>query len=131
MVMGVKGLGGLACLATAINVFLVTLYYLVGMQRQEGVLNKQVGIIRQLPSPLPIHIGVSTDAHSAGASFIGTEYLLTDRGVVVKKTPEPPTRPRMKLNKTATTFPLPPEWKLLLGNPKDEEIFRKRGLIED
>ena len=129
--MGVKGLGGLACIAAGVNVFLVTLYYLVGMQRQETVLHKQIELAGRISSPVPLYVGVSVDAHNAGASFIGSEYWLTDRGIQVERLSEPPPKPRMKLNKTATLFPLPPDWRLLLQNPKDEEMFRKRNCVEE
>jgi len=128
---GVRVLGGLACLAAGLNVFLVTLYYLVGMQRQETVLHKQIELAGRISSPVPLYVGVSVDAHNAGASFIGSEYWLTDRGIQVERLSEPPPKPRMKLNKTATLFPLPPDWRLLLQNPKDEEMFRKRNCVEE
>jgi hypothetical protein len=37
----------------------------------------------------------------------------------------------MKIHKTDTRVPLPPNWRLNLKDPNDEALFRKRGLIED
>jgi hypothetical protein len=37
----------------------------------------------------------------------------------------------MRIHKSGTYVPLPSDWRLRLKNPKDEELFRKRGLIED
>jgi len=37
----------------------------------------------------------------------------------------------MKIHKTETRFPLPPDWRLSLKSQRDEELFREKGLIED
>jgi hypothetical protein len=127
----IKGLGGLACVATAINVFLLTLYYFVGVGKQERILSRQIELVAALGTPVPIHIEVLQGGHYAGASFVATEWWFVDRGVPVTKLPEKPPMPRMKIHKTDTRVPLPPNWRLNLKDPNDEALFRKRGLIED
>ena len=129
--MGIKGLAGLACVATAINVFLVTLYYLVGMVKQERILNHQIELAAVLASPVPIRIEVLRGGHYDGASFLASEWWFVDRGVPVTKLAEKPRRPRMKIHKTETWVPLTPDWPSHLKNPKDEQIFRMKGLIEE
>jgi len=37
----------------------------------------------------------------------------------------------MRIHKTATYIPLPSDWRLSLKSPKDEELLRKRGLVEE
>jgi len=128
---GVRALGGLACQAAGVNVFLVVLYYFVGMGRQEKILNRQISFAADLQRPVPVHIAVIQEGHAAGASFQASEWWFTDRGVPVTKLEQAPPRPRMKIHKTESRVPLPPDWKLSLKDPKDEEMFRKRGLIED
>jgi len=128
---GVSALGGLACLAAGVNVFLVVLYYFVGMGRQEKILNRQISFAADLQRPVPVHIAVIQEGRAAGASFQASKWWFTDRGVPVTKLEQAPPRPRMKIHKTESRVPLPPDWKLSLKDPKDEELFRKRGLIED
>jgi hypothetical protein len=84
-----------------------------------------------LKTPVPLHIPVISEGHSAGASFLASEFWFVDRGVPVTKLEQAPARPRMKICKTETRVPLPPDWKLSLKDPKHEEMFRKKGLIED
>jgi len=121
----------LAMVATAFNIALVALYYVIGMWRQENVLNRQIELAKDFCEPVPIFIPVIQDGHAAGASFLATQYWFEDRQVAVAKLLEPPVRPRMKINKTATIFPLPKNWRLHLKDPKDEAILRNKGLIED
>jgi hypothetical protein len=128
---GMRLLGGFACLTTGINVFLVTLYYLVGMERQEKILNRQIELAANLKKPVLIHIPVIKDGHNIGKSFLASEFWFVDRGIQVEKISSVPPKPRMKINKTETRFPLPPNWRLGLKSPEDELLFRNRGLIED
>jgi len=71
------------------------------------------------------------EGHSAGASFLASEWWFVDRGTPVTKLEEEPIRPRMRIHKTATYIPLPSDWRTRLRYPKDEELFRSRGLIEE
>jgi len=128
---GVRVLGGLACLAAGLNVFLVTFYYFVGMQRQEKILNRQIELVSDLELPVPLHIFVIQGGHSAGASFQASKWWFADRGVPTAELAQEPTKPRMKINKTDTRVPLPPDWHSKLKSPEDEALFRMRGLVED
>jgi hypothetical protein len=123
----VRLLGGFACLAAGVNVFLVTLYYFVGMGRQENVLNRQIELAENLGKPISIHLQPNHD----GSYFLASELWFTERGLQVERLEAEPDRPRMKLNKTNTRFPLPQEWRRYLKDPKDEVLFRKRGCVED
>jgi len=127
----IQGLGRLAIAAVGLNVFLVTLYYFVGMEKQERVLNHQIKLAAALGIPVPIHMEVFQGGHYAGASFLATEWWFVDRGIPVTKLPEKPPVPRMKIHKTWTWVPLTPDWRFSLKDPGDEALFRKRGLIED
>jgi len=126
-----KGVRALAVLAAGLNVLLITLYYFVGMIKQEKILNRQIELASSLKNPVPIYIPVIKEGHSAGASFLASEWWFVDRGTPVTKLEKEPIRPRMRIHKTATYIPLPNDWRLSLKSPKDEELFRKRGLIED
>lgn len=117
----------LAVAATAFNVGLVALYYSVGMVRQENVLNRQIELAENLGKPIPIHLQPNHD----GSYFLASELWFTERGLQVERLEAEPDRPRMKLNKTNTRFPLPQEWRRYLKDPKDEVLFRKRGCVED
>ena len=126
-----KGVRALAAIAAGLNVFLITFYYFVGMIKQEKILNRQIELASSLKNPVPIYIPVMKEGHSAGASFLASEWWFVDRGAPVTKLEKEPIRPRMRIHKTATYIPLPSDWRLSLKSPKDEELFRKRGLIED
>ena len=126
-----KGVRALAAIAAGLNVFLITFYYFVGMIKQEKILNRQIELLSSLKEPLPIYIPVIKEGHSAGTSFLASEWWFVDRGTPVTKLEKEPIRPRMRIHKTATYIPLPSNWRLSLKNPKDEELFRKKGLIED
>lgn len=128
---GVRGMGGLACLAAGVNVFLVTFYYFVGMGKQEKILNRQIELVADLELPVPLHVFVIQGGHSAGASFQASKWWFADRGVPTAELAQEPTKPRMKINKTDTRVPLPPNWHSKLKSPEDEALFRKRGLVED
>ena len=129
--MGMRWLGGLACLATGINVFLVTLYYFVGMGKQEKILNLQIELAAKLQTPVPINVPVIQEGHNTGASFKASKWWFVDRGVPIMELQQEPPRPRMKIHKTETRFPLPPDWRISLRSPEDESLFRKKNLIED
>ena len=126
-----KEVRALAVLAAGLNVILITFYYFVGMGKQEKILNRQIQLASDLENPVPIYIDIIKDAHCAGSSFKATEWWFVDRGTPVKKLEKEPIWPRMRIHKTATYIPLPNDWRLSLKSPKDEELFRKRGLIED
>ena len=126
-----KGVRALAAIAAGLNVFLITFYYFAGMIKQEKILNRQIELASSLKNPVPIYIPVMKEGHSAGASFLASEWWFVDRGTPVTKLEREPIRPRMRIHKTATYIPLPSDWRLSLKSPKDEELFRKRGLIED
>jgi len=126
-----KGLRALAAIAAGLNVFLITFYYFVGMGKQEKILNMQIQLAADLGNPVPIYIDVIKDGHNKGASFLASEWWFVDRGTPVKKLEEEPVRPRMRIHKTATYIPLPSDWRTRLRDPKDEELFRKRGLVEE
>ena len=126
-----KGVRSLALLAAGLNVLLITLYYFVGMVKQEKILNRQIELASSLRNPVPIYISVIKEGEGAGASFLASEWWFVDRGTPVTKLEKEPIRPRMRIHKTATYIPLPNDWRLSLKSPKDEELFRKRELIED
>ena len=126
-----KGVRALAVLAAGLNVLLITLYYFVGMVKQEKILNRQIQLASDLGNPVPIYIDIIKEAHCAGSSFKATEWWFVERGVPITKLEKQPNRPRMRIHKTATYIPLPSNWRLRLKNPKDEELFRKKGFIED
>ena len=126
-----KGVRALAAIAAGLNVFLITFYYFAGMIKQEKILKRQIELASSLKNPVPIYIPVIKEGHSAGASFLASEWWFVDRGTPVTKLEREPIRPRMRIHKTATYIPLPSDWRLSLKSPKDEELFRKRGLIED
>ena len=126
-----KGVRALAMLAAGLNVLLITLYYFVGMVKQEKILNMQIQLAADLGNPVPIYINVIKDGHNKGASFLASELWFVDRGTPVTKLKEEPVRPRMRIHKTATYIPLPTNWKTRLRDPKDEELFRNRSLIEE
>ena len=128
---GVRWLGGLACLATGINVLLVTLYYFVGMGKCEKILNLQIELAAKLQTPVPLKIPVIQGGHAAGASFQASKWWFVDRGVPIMELQQEPPKPRMKIHKTETRFPLPQDWRSSLKNPEDEALLRKKGLIED
>jgi len=126
-----KGVRALAASAAGLNVVLITFYYFAGMIKQEKILNRQIELLSSLKKPVPIYIPVMKDGHSAGASFLASEWWFVDRGTPVTKLEKEPIRPRMRIHKTATYIPLPNDWRLSLKSPKDEELFRSRGLIEE
>jgi hypothetical protein len=126
-----KGVRALAAIAAGLNVFLITFYYFAGMIKQEKILKRQIELASSLKNPVPIYIPVIKEGHNAGASFLASEWWFVDRGTPVTKLEMEPIRPRMRIHKTATYIPLPNDWRLSLKSPKDEELFRKRGLIED
>ena len=126
-----KGVRALAAIAAGLNVFLITFYYFVGMIKQEKILNRQIELLSSLKEPVPIYIPFMEEGHIAGASFLASEWWFVDRGAPVTKLEKEPVRPRMRIHKTATHIPLPSNWRLSLKNSKDEELFRKKGLIED
>ena len=126
-----KGVRALAVLAAGLNVILITFYYFVGMVKQEKILNMQIQLAADLGNPVPVYIDVIKDGHNRGASFLASEWWFVDRGMLVTKLKEKPVRPRMRIHKTATYIPLPNDWRPSLKSPKDEELFRKRGLVEE
>jgi len=126
-----KGVRALAAIAAGLNVFLITFYYFAGMIKQEKILERQIELASSVKNPVPIYIPVMKEGHSAGASFLASEWWFVDRGTPVTKLEKEPIRPRMRIHKTAAYIPLPSDWRLSLKSPKDEELFRKRGLIED
>jgi len=126
-----KGVRALAVVAVGLDAFLVTFYYFVGMVKQEKILNMQIQLAADLSNPVPVYIDVIKGGHSRGASFLASEWWLVDRGTPVTKLKEEPVRPRMRIHKTATYIPLPNDWRLSLKSPKDEELLRKRGLVEE
>ena len=126
----IKVLGVLACLATGVNVLLVTLYYFVGMGKCEKILNLQIELAAKLQTPVPLNIPIIQEGHNTGASFQACKWWFVDRGISVAKISQEPSRPRMKINKTETRLPLPPDWKKFL-TPKDETLLRTKDLIED
>jgi hypothetical protein len=128
---GMRWLGGFACLATGINVLLVTLYYFVGMGKCEKILNLQIELARKLHTSVPLNISVIQEGHNAGSSFQASKWWFVDRGVPIMELQQEPPRPRMKIHKTETRFPLPQDWRSSLKNPEDEALLRKKGLIED
>jgi hypothetical protein len=128
---GMRWLGGLACLATGINVLLVTLYYFVGMGKCEKILNLQIELAGKLHAPVQLNIPVIQEGHNAGASFQASKWWFVERGVPILELQQEPPRPRMKIHKTETRFPLPQDWRLSLKSPEDEVLFREKGLIED
>ena len=91
----------------------------------------QIQLAADLGNPVPVYIDVIKDGHNRGASFLASEWWFVDRGISIAKISQEPSRPRMKINKTETRFPLPPDWRLSLESQKDEALFRKKGLIED
>jgi len=101
------------------------------MGKQENILNRQIQLASDLGNPVPIYIDIIKDAHCAGSSFKATEWWFVERGVTVTKLEKQPNRPRMRIHKTATYIPLPSNWRLSLKNPKDEELFKRRSLIEE
>jgi len=117
----------LAITATAFNVALVTTYYGVGMVRQENVLNRQIKLAKNLGELVPIYLPPNHD----GSHFLASELWFTEHGLQVRRLDAEPGRPRMKINKTNTRFPLPQDWRHYLKDPKDEALFRKRGCVED
>ena len=129
--MALQGFGVLTCVAVGLNVFLATLYYWVGMFKQEKILDHQIQLASALVIPVPIRIEVLHGGHYDGASFIASEWWFVDRGIPVAHLPAKPERPRMKIHKTDTWVPLTPDWKFSLQDPKDEQLFREKGLIED
>jgi hypothetical protein len=118
-------------LATGLNVILITFYYFVGMEKQEKILNRQIELVEKIQTPVPLHIPVIKYGHNAGHSFQASKWWFVDRGVPIIMLQQEPPRPRMKIHKTETRFPLPTNWKTRLRDPKDEELFRKRGLVEE
>ena len=126
-----KGVRALAAIAAGLNVFLITFYYFAGMIKQEKILKRQIELASSLRNPVPIYISVMKEGHNAGASFLASEWWFVDRGTPVTKLEMEPIRPRMRIHKTATYIPLPSNWRLSLKNPKDEELFRKKGLVEE
>ena len=101
------------------------------MLRLENILNRQIRLAAGLQTPVPLHIPTFQEGHIAGASFQASEWWFVDRGVPVAKLEQAPPRPRMKIHKTESRVPLSLDWKSSLKDPKDEELLRKRGLIED
>ena len=126
-----KGVRALAVLAAGLNVTLITLYYFVGMGKQENILNRQIQFASNLGNPVPIYIDIIKDRHCAGESFKATEWWFVDRGIPIIKLEKQPDRPRMRIHKSATYIPLPTNWKKRLRDPKDEGLFRNRSLIEE
>ncbi len=126
-----KGVRALAAITAGLNVFLITFYYFVGMIKQERVLNRQIQLASDLGNPVPIFMNLIKESHIVGTSFLASEWWFVDRGMPVTKLEKEPIRPRMRIHKTTTYIPLPSDWRLGLKSPKDEELFRKRGLIED
>ena len=126
-----KGVRALAVLAAGLNVILITFYYFVGMGRQENILNRQIQLASDLGNPVPIYIDIIKDAHCAGSSFKATEWWFVDRGIPTIKLEKQPNRPRMRIHKSGTYVPLPTHWKTRLRDPKDEELLRKKGLVEE
>jgi hypothetical protein len=121
----------LAVAATAFNVALVAMYYGAGMVQQEKVLNRQIQLAKALGEPVPVFIPVIKGGHAEGKSFQATKYWFRDRNVGVTLLDVAPAKPRMKLNKAETVFPLPQGWQIYLEDSKDEALFRKRGCVED
>jgi hypothetical protein len=109
----------------------VTLYYFVGMGKQEKILNLQIELAAKLQTPVPINVPVIQEGHNTGASFQASKWWFVDRGVPIMELQQEPPRPRMKIHKTETRFPLPPDWRISLRSPEDESLFRKKNLIED
>jgi len=128
---GVRGLGGLACMTAGVNVLLVTLYYFVGMGRQERILTRQIELAKAMAVPVRIYVPVIQETHARGRSFRASSLWFRERGIKTKKLEAPPQLPRMKLNKTDTFIPLTLDWRSKLQESQDEALFRKRGLIED
>jgi len=126
-----RAVRALAVLTAGLNVLLITLYYFVGMGKQERILNRQIQLASDLGNPVPIYIDIIKDAHCAGSSFKATEWWFVDRGVPITKLEKQPNRPRMRIHKSGTYIPLPTHWKTRLRDPKDEGLFRNRGLIEE
>jgi hypothetical protein len=117
----------LALAAAAFNVALVSIYYGVGMVRQENILNRQIELAKSLGQPVPIYLKPNHD----GSYFLASELWFADRGCRVTRLDDLPPRPRIKLNKTETFFALPEKWRSHLKDPGDEALFRKKELIED
>jgi hypothetical protein len=123
----IQAVAVLATAATAFNVALVSIYYGVGMVRQENVLKRQIELAKNLGEPVPIYLKPNHD----DSYFLASELWFTDKGYCVTRLSDLPPKPRIKLNKTETFFALPGNWRSHLKDPEDEALFRKRGLIED
>jgi len=121
----------LALLVLAVNLGTILLYYGLGMVRQEKILSLQLELAKQSAHPLPLHIPPAHQGAWGQASFLATEYWFTDVGIPVKKIPEPPPQPRMKVYKANALFPLVQNWRSQLKEPADEAILRNKRLIED
>jgi hypothetical protein len=116
----------LGMIAAFLNVGIIALYYGIGMVRQERILDSQMHVAAQLPQPLPIYL-----QREEGYVFLASQYWLNDRGIATWEVMENVPKPRMKLNRTHTTFALPDNWRTLLRRPEDEAVLRERGLVED
>ena len=121
----VRSFAVLGMIAAFLNVGIIALYYGIGMVRQERILDSQMHVAAQLRQPLPIYL------QKEDFVFIASKYWLEERGIQTREVPENVEKPRIKLNRTHTRFPLPENWRSLLRRPEDEKVLRERGLIED
>ena len=115
----------LGMIAAFLNVGIIALYYGIGMVRQERILDSQMYVASQLPQPLPIYL------QRENYVFIASKYWLEERGISTQEVAQNVDKPRMKINRTHTRFPLPENWQSLLRRPEDEKALRERGLIGD
>jgi len=121
----VRSFAVLGMIAAFLNVGIIALYYGIGMVRQERILDSQMHVAAQLRQPLPIYL------QREDYVFIASKYWLEERGIQTQEVAQNVDKPRMKINRTHTRFPLPENWRSLLRRPEDEKVLRERGLIED
>lgn len=121
----------LTLLVLTLNLGVILLYYGIGMVRQEKILGLQLDLAKKSVQPLALYLPLARQGSESQASFCATEYWFTDLGLQVRKMPESPPKPRMKVHKTNVFFALTTDWRSRLRNPADEKILRDKGLIED
>ena len=111
----------LALFTGLLNSGLILLFYSVGCVKAQWVLNSQLAFLSTLPQPLSIYM----------PKFKSNRIWLQREGVEFQLLEAAPSRPLLRMMRTATLVSLPGDWEARLDRPAIAKEWRKRRVVEE
>ena len=111
----------LALFTGLLNSGLILLFYSVGCVKAQKVLNSQLAFLSTLPQPLSIYM----------PKFKSNRIWLQREGVEFQLLEAAPSRPLLRMMRTATLVSLPGDWEARLDRPAIAKEWRKRRVVEE